>query len=250
MTVLVGIKCTDGVVIGADSSATFSDGQSKTIEQPIHKKISIIGEQYILAGTGYVGHHQRFVELVEKLHSKNAFSGKTASEIAAILAREGINDFASTHSPPGLYSAMVCYPAKQQPALIELGGQANFQPEQKELDGLWFSSMGSGQMLADPFLALFREVFWQQGPPNVRGGIFTAYWALKHACNVNTGGIKEPIHIAILSKAQDGKYKAKELSTEELSEHASIVEEATRHFAAFKEILEGKNAPEIPKPNG
>jgi hypothetical protein len=248
MTVLVGIRCKDGVVVGADSSATFVDGgQMRTIEQPTHKKISIIAEQFIVAGTGYVGHQQRFENLVGRLYEAKAFAGKSQIEIAKILSVEGIKDFASTNSPQNLYSALVAYPTKTIPVLCELlGGNTAFQPEIKEPDSLWFSSMGSGQLIADPFLALFRQVFWKAGPPNIQGGIFTALWALKHACDVNPGGIKEPIHIAVLATSE-GKLKARMLSQDELSEHANMVTEATLHFGAFKEILEGKNAVDVPK---
>jgi 20S proteasome alpha/beta subunit len=69
MTAIVGIRCKDGVVIGADSSATFTDGgQVRTIEQPTEKKIEIIGDKVIVAGTGSVGHGQRFCAVVRKLH--------------------------------------------------------------------------------------------------------------------------------------------------------------------------------------
>lgn len=37
MTILVGVLCKDGVIIGADGSATFGAGQMRTIEQPIDK---------------------------------------------------------------------------------------------------------------------------------------------------------------------------------------------------------------------
>jgi ATP-dependent protease HslVU (ClpYQ) peptidase subunit len=248
MTILVGIRCTDGIVIGADSSATFVGVQNSTIEQPTNKKISVIYDQFIVAGTGAVGHHQRFSALVTELYDKKTFSGKSDLEIAKILSSELIKELSSTHSPADQYSALVAYPAKHQPVLIELaGGRSQFQPELKELDGLWFASMGSGQQIADPFLALFRQVFWSGGPPDVTGGIFTALWALKHACDVNPGGIKEPIHIAVLRQV-DGELAAKKLNDQELAEHTNMVEEATRHFAAFKDVLNGKNSPAIPKP--
>ena len=37
MTSVVGILCKDGVVVGTDSSATFDNGQIRTIEQPFEK---------------------------------------------------------------------------------------------------------------------------------------------------------------------------------------------------------------------
>jgi 20S proteasome alpha/beta subunit len=40
VTAIVGIRCKDGVVIGADSSATFGDGGgNRFIEQSTRKKI-------------------------------------------------------------------------------------------------------------------------------------------------------------------------------------------------------------------
>jgi 20S proteasome alpha/beta subunit len=53
MTILIGVLCEDGIVIGADSSATFTHGPAKTIEQPT-KKVATIGEDLVFAGTGSV----------------------------------------------------------------------------------------------------------------------------------------------------------------------------------------------------
>lgn len=61
MTVLVGVLCQDGVVIGADSSMThtLATGQTGTIEQPTDK-IYRVGPDVLIAGTGVVGLVQRF----------------------------------------------------------------------------------------------------------------------------------------------------------------------------------------------
>lgn len=192
MTSIVSIRCKDGVVVGADSSATFGDGGAvRTIEQPTERKIEIIGDQIIIAGTGFVGHAQRFCEVVRRLYGDKAFQDRSDIEIGKMLSSEGIKDFTQTHIAQIAYSAFVAYPAKNQPCVCELiGGQSAFQPEIKHPNDLWFTSAGSGQPITDPFLALFRQVFWHDGPPNLQGGIFTALWALRHACEVNPGGIK------------------------------------------------------------
>jgi hypothetical protein len=52
MTVLVGVLCTDGVIVGSDSSATFGAAPNlSTIEQPIQKTF-IVGNDVIFATTG------------------------------------------------------------------------------------------------------------------------------------------------------------------------------------------------------
>jgi 20S proteasome alpha/beta subunit len=196
VTAIVGIRCKDGVVIGSDSSATFGDGGgNRIIEQSTIRKIEIVGESVIVAGTGAVGHMQRFRAVIERLWSSKAFMGKTEIEVGKTLSSAGTSDFAQTSAMNNLqFAAMVAYPAMDQPSLCELpGGPGIFQPEIKKVDDLWFASTGSGQPITDPFLALLRKVYWRDEAPALQGGIFTALWALQHACEVNPGGINEPV---------------------------------------------------------
>ena len=253
MTAIVGIRCKDGVVIGADSSATFGDGGgNRFIEQSTRKKIEIIGENIIVAGTGSAGHMQRFTAVTQKLWNDKTLSGKSDLEIGKLLSSGGIADFNQTHAMNRLdFAAMVGFPANDQPALCELpGAQLLFQPEIKKVDDLWFASCGSGQPITDPFLALLRKVYWPNETPPLQGGIFMALWALQHACEVNPGGIKEPITIAVLGR-EKGKLRARMLDEAELAEHLNMVSEATKHMAAFRDIVEGKgksNDVPMPKP--
>jgi 20S proteasome alpha/beta subunit len=157
VTAIVGIRCKDGVAIGSDSSATFGDGGgNRIIEQSTTRKIEIIGDGVIVAGTGAVGHMQRFTAVIEKLWSAKAFMGKSEIEIGKLLSSGGINDFHQTSAMNNLqFAAMVAYPAHDQPSLCEFpGGPGIFQPEIKKVDDLWFASTGSGQAITDPFLAL------------------------------------------------------------------------------------------------
>ena len=123
-----------------------------------------------------------------------------------------------------------------------------FQPEIKDLGDLWFTSAGSGQHITDSFLALFKEIFWKDGPPNVRGGIFTALWALRHACEVNPGGIKGPVRLAVLAR-EKGKLRARRLDKDQIAEHENVVTAATEHMRGFLDVLEGRTeASDLPQP--
>lgn len=241
MTAIIGIRCKDGVVIGADSSATFGDGHRiRTIEQPTKHKIRIIGNRIILAGTGTVGHGQRFRDVIKALHEKKEMQGKTGSEIGKLLSIQALMDFRETGLEKVPYSAFVAYPADEGPILCEfLGNECLFQPEIKEIDDLWFTSAGSGQFITDPFLALFRKLFWSDGAPNLNEGVFMALWALIHACEVNAGGIKGPINIAVL-ESKKGKYSARLLNDNELAEHHNMVDAASSHFSKFQSVLKGE----------
>src|SRR5580658_647438 len=111
MTSLVAVRCKDGVVIGSDSSATLGDsGHVRTIEQLTDKKIAIVGNntKLIIAGTGYIGHHQRFVECASIANAKGDFNNKPELEVPKMLSKLGIDDFVKSF-PTGFIPTSVKY---------------------------------------------------------------------------------------------------------------------------------------------
>jgi hypothetical protein len=189
MTVLVGIKCKDGVVIGSDGAATFSNGQVSTIQQPT-KKIRIIRNKFILAGTGSIGLGQRFGEAVEQATLQNALANKSGIAAAVAIAGVAKGDFARTSVRAGQYGALMAFPTNGGLHLVEFDSD-QLQPELKD-ENIWFASMGSGQAIADPFLGLMRAAFWQNGLPSLQEGIFATVWTIQHCIDLNPGGVKEP----------------------------------------------------------
>jgi 20S proteasome alpha/beta subunit len=257
MTAIVGLRCNNGIVIGTDSSATFSapcgGTQSiSTIEQKIEKTV-IIGEHIIVAGTGSVGLGQRFCDIVQSAWNRNQFSEKPYSqsqkepyiEIGKILSGTMINDLASTAAPKGNFGALVGFPCQNKFHLCEFLAD-DFQPEFKT-NNLWYVSMGSSQPITDPFLALMREIFWEDKPPNLNEGIFAAYWALEHAINVNPGGVNGPIRMAVLERDKKEKIVARLLDDSELEEHKEYVQEAKQYLRDFPEKHK-QDAISIPSP--
>ncbi len=164
MTSIVGVLCEDGVVIGADSSATFSSPKVKTIEQPI-RKIEVVGDQIIVVGTGSGGMDQRFCAVVSNCFSNGGFNTNEI-EIGKTLSAAGQQDFIQTGAPKGAYGALVAYPAGGSFHLCELD-VPSFQPELKEAKGIWYCSMGSAQPITDPFLGFISVVVWEGGIPNL-----------------------------------------------------------------------------------
>ena len=243
MTVLVGIRCTDGVVIAADSASTFGIGPNLHTIAHKTRKIDIVGGNVIIAGTGQVGLGQRFRGTIEQLWRNKQLAGDELAKARAI-ATAARNDFASTGAPMGAFGALVALPADNDFSLCEYA-VADLQPELKQLKKCCYVSMGSGQMLADPFLAFMQDVFWKNGPPTLKNGKFAAVWVMKHAIRYAPGGIAEPIDVAILSKSG-----AKLLDENELQEHLSMVEEADRHLRSFSDRIEGSaGIPLAPPPS-
>jgi hypothetical protein len=146
VTAIVGIRCKDGVVVGADSSATFGDGGgNRVIEQSTRKKIEIIGDSVIVAGTGSVGHMQRFTAVIEKLWDTKSFSGKSEIEIGKLLSSAGIADFHQTHAMNRLeFAAMVRIPLTISHRFVScLADKAYSSPKLRKL-----MTSGSRQLVA------------------------------------------------------------------------------------------------------
>lgn len=242
MTAIVGIFCSDGVVIGSDSSASFSHTANfRTIEQKV-KKVEIIADQVIIAGTGMVGLGQRFTEIVREYWSAKKGANKTPIEVAKDLCALGIKDFVSTNVDKGNFGALMAFPSSKSkhPQLCEFP-ITDFQPEFKN-ENMWFVSMGCGQPITDPFLGLMRRVFWGDSPPTLNEGIFAVTWTLKHVIELNPGGINGPQQIAVL----DADNHARLLKDDELQEHINNAEGAEIYLKAYKDILQGNATAEVP----
>jgi 20S proteasome alpha/beta subunit len=248
MTAIVGVLCRDGLVIGTDSSMTFGSGMGdRTIEQPA-EKLKIYSETIIVAGTGQVGLGQRFGRVVEVAYNERIFVGTNHHiDVGTELCRRTIKDFGSTGAQKGQYGALVGFPLGDKPHLCEFP-ISDLQPEFKT-ETMWYCSMGSGQPITDPFLALMREVFWRNSPPTVQDATFAVTWALDHAVQVNPGGINEPVRIAVLEKS-GGKFRARLLDDDDLQEHRQNIEQAKERLRTLPDSqkADAPGTPDIPKP--
>lgn len=237
MTLVVGILCEDGVVVGTDSAMTFVAGPNmNTIEQPLRKKIDV-QDNFIVTGTGGGGLGQRFVDTVKKCCNDGLLQ-KSAIDVGRHLSQKAIADFAQTNVQSGSYGALVAASCAMKAELIEFG-IIDFQPEVKDKDN-WYVSMGSGQPVADPLLGLVRKTFWGDTPPNLQDGIFAATMVLKLGCEMTPAGVSAPIQMAILNKKKkDGKGRpcARRIIDDELAEHEASVDSAIEYFRKYREEL-------------
>ena len=248
MTLVVGILCEDCVVIGTDSAVTFgAESNQQTIAQPLREKISILGDDVIVAATGQVGLGQRFNHIVgTKTKGKTYLSSMSAIEVGKDFSRAAIEDFKYTCVSPGNYGALVAIVCKNAPTLIEFS-LGSFQPEIKDKD-CWYVSMGSGQLVADPLLGFMRRVFWGDAPPNRQEGVFAAAMVLTLGCEMAPMGVAGPIQIAVLGKDARSRWRVQRLGKDELDGHLANVESAIRYFESYRGVLfdKDKSAPDEP----
>ena len=262
MTLIVGIKCADGIVLGADGAATYGVMGQRTIRQTHQKKLSILKSRIIVGVSGSVGLGQRYEGVVEQLWDQKAFSGQKPWE-AMTLLRENFwkhqafelnaaNVSKGVHGPgPGFASAttavIVALPLSSTPHLFQFDQQG--APEEMT-EQLPFASIGSGQPNADPFLAFLRRLLWPDTLPTLQQGVMTALWTLDHCIEVSPGGIADPVQVVTLGQGSGG-LQAKELSEEELNEHREAIkgaEGALKQFVKGQPTEEEGEPPDVPKP--
>lgn len=248
MTLVVGIKCgADGVVVGADGAATLGTVLGKpTVIQHV-AKLNLIANRIIVGFSGPIGLGQLYVDRIEKLWQDKQVGGigvKPAevgrslrdallkdAEVAIRGAAMSIPILGGAAQLGALTSTLVALPVERKPALYELNHQGT--PEEKTRD-LPYVAIGSGQLIADPFMSFLSRVFWPKSFPNLARGIFATVWTLRHAIKVSPGGVSDPIGIAVLTyKGQE--LEARQLEEGELSEAEQDIREAEDYLRRFQQ---------------
>jgi len=265
MTLIVGILCSNGVVVAADSAATMGSLGNRTVIQPT-KKLEIISDKMVLGVSGAVGLGQRFSYALTTGYSSGDFASKPPIEAMTLISEKFRQDLfkefqaaqAATPivgngiaSSPAITSSLVGMVISDKAHLFQFDHQG--APE-RATEGLPFVSVGSGQAIADPFLSFLRKIFWSDVEPNLNDGIFAALWTLQHAIAVNPGGVAGPIHIITLAKEPTGRgnntqWTTRELEADELREHEEAVKSAEEKLAHFRDdITDTDNVADIPEP--
>lgn len=258
MTLIVGIKCLDGIVVGADGAATLGAMGQGTIRQSVHK-LNIISHKIIVGVSGPVGLSQRFNWRIEELYTSNKLSGKKCPDAMGIIRTELWKDIQGEMQvaavaqqtigraalSSALSSSLVAMPLDHKFALIQFDQQG--APEEAT-ENIPFVAIGSGQPIADPFLAFVRKIFWPEGLPSLEQGIFSTLWTLNHAIETNPGGVSAPTQIMVLEK--EGKdFKARELEKTDLAEHEEAIEAAENVLRDFRNLSLGPPSPPASPPS-
>lgn len=258
MTLIIGIKCKDGIVMGADGGATLGDVTQFTVMQPT-KKLEIISESVVIGTSGHVGLGQQFRAATEKVwqdtklvQQKSAEAGKRLSEAlwncavmewqrAAIVARS-----ASIVAQRGTsFQVAIALAVSGEPCLFQFDRKCS--PEEAT-EHLPFFAIGSTQKTAETFLAFIREVLWKKNTvPSLADSRFAVFWTLQHCIRISPGGISEPKQIVTLENTKMG-WRARELSEPEITHHSHMVNEIEKHIEEFAQQFKQPGKEEISIP--
>lgn len=266
MTLIVGVKCSDGIVLGADSTATYITPMGQpTIRQETATKLHIATEsagRAIVAVSGPISLSQSYCDELDacvkhhgnRLTWKNVQEAKTeltkmfwkhagpAWERAEAVAKVAGHGVALTECN---HQAAVVFALKDEPHLIQFSQQCSAEEVTQDLP---FASLGSGQQSADPFLAFIRRIFWPSGLPYLGDGELATVWTLSEVIKHTPGGIGGDVRIAVLKKDDNGDWKCSELSAEEISTHRQMLDEMEDRMREAVKLPSSVSGP-IPKPS-
>lgn len=243
MTLIIGIKCSDGIVLGADSAATMSTATGlETIIQPI-PKLEVLKEKVIVGVSGPVSLSQFYTNRIESIYDNICDLDITEmcrklrnelmkdAQIAFQMASLAIKVLGTQAQASVISSTVVAMAAKNEPQLLEIDCQCN--PEQVGSD-IAFTSIGIGKSIADPLLAFIKHLFWEKQLPSLSEGRFAIAWTLLRACDIAPSGVRGPIQMAVL-EIKGTETRAKKLTDEEIKDHEESVASAEDFFRRYKE---------------
>ncbi|OHB83846.1 MAG: hypothetical protein A2V98_16935 [Planctomycetes bacterium RBG_16_64_12] len=231
-SLLVGILCEDGVVVGSADSGPRQTGGLDPAEESWANTL-VVERDLILAGTGRIGLGQRFADVVAAIRSDSRFPDWTGLAVAKFISAEVADDFASTRADKGQFGALVAFSACDGFHLCEFA-QSDLQPELKTPER-WFASMGAGRPVAEPFLHFLQRVYFAGSPPVLKEAAFAAAWALDFAAGLPAAAVAAAPQIAVLAQETPGMSSAARLlSAQELADQIADVRAAEKHLAAYR----------------
>lgn len=262
MTLIVGVRCTNGIVLAGDGAVTLGAFGQHTAQQRTARKLTLLQGKIIVGLSGPVGLAQRFQACLDEGCRAGRYAGR--AELAVGIMRQELwqivgPEWVAAHTVANvmgshiameavLSSALVAAPLNDHAELVEFDQQC---APTLATDDLPFMAVGSARAIADPFLAFMRHVLWPLGCPTIQDGTFSAVWTLVHAIDTNAGGVAEPIQVAVLER-QGNDWQARELVDAELRDHRQAVldaEGALKQWrATFAPAAPGAAPPLAPPP--
>jgi 20S proteasome alpha/beta subunit len=257
LTLIVGILCTDGVVMAADSAATYATAIGPTIGQQHVTKVIRLSDGVLYSSTGAIGVAQLVCSRLEKLWTERVFSSVTPAQAMEKLSGEirqvvfpllqaaatSVSLVGQQANLTAVCQSLVALPIKKVPCLYQFDHAG--APEQATKD-LPFVALGSGQQIADPFLALLKRVLWSDREPTVAEGRFVAAWTITHVAQTNPGGVGGQLQLASLTMDAKG---SPQITFDDSAEHLEAVVDAE---ANLRDHIRATRVPKdlsaVPKP--
>jgi hypothetical protein len=244
--------------MASDSAATYAAGGMHTIGQQPATKLRKLGNSILYSSTGAVGMSQMIAEGIETRWASDIHKKAVSPvQVMEILSRD-ISDrcqhlfrSAAMLGQAGMRHAQLDVSCRSLIAMPVLDQACMFQfaetgaPEQATKD-LCCVALGSGQPIADPFLALMKRILWSDHQPTLAEARLVAAWTIQHVVQTNPGGVGGDLQMATLV-VKGNQTKIEMLDAAEHYERIGEEEASLRDHILRREVAPAP-PPDVPLP--
>lgn len=243
MTLVIGIQCTDGVVLAAERGAIPGTGVVDVSEDVM--KVHAVDGRFLVGLGGFSGQAHRYLEGIRRLEiadpaSMRRFDVQEEIQKAMIsLAADVAIPAKATQIIGGdigtvLAEALVAFLSSDGPSLTHIGAVGMCDC----IDEILYHVIGSGEKIAAPFLSYIKRHVWQHKRPTIATAVVSTMWTFSFAHNC-AGNYSPPWVVATLQASEDGRSaKIEFLDDDALGTHHQSVEELETAFGNLPKIYE------------
>ena len=235
MTLIIGVKCEDGIVLGADGAiADISIRMGG-------KKLSPILNSGMIGHAGPTGLGQRLTEALEsglKLNTPKELLKNCIQDIYYAVIQ---NDWKIINEAKVVYGEQVVNSITSLMALyfhdefrlINIGACCEIYEITFEIP---IFCIGSGKFNADSFLAFIWRVIWSGKIPKISDALLGVYWTIDHSIKITPGGIAEPIQMMLMNK-ENGNLNFEEFYKENTADFEEGVRDFENHIKNYFKVI-------------
>lgn len=262
MTLIVGMKCCDGVVIAADTAAAVESGERGTSTvHNMHKICACQSPCHAVGVAGTAGLSQIYgLALRTALSDITTFSALDATQ-AMIDIRDHFcsvvhEELRLERKRAKLQRKRPKYRDSAGHALVAVwvSGEARLFHYSDQVQAYEvrhespYQIIGDGQDAANPFLQYLRLKFLDEKSPNLAEGVVAALWTVRYAINVHHQTVGGDVQVVTLSDSRE----LKELGPEEIVEPVELIVAAEQSMYELKRKIRGlvDEPAQLPDPPG
>ncbi len=237
MSLIVGIRCADSVVLAASGPASVRPSQGLPPARQLTKRLRVVAGQAVLGVSGHDGLAQemglslgRYLaepnrrdsgEEILRAEIREALAAPVQRTVAIHRTLEGLPGFGSLSSEYAVTHSLVALPLRGALRLYVLEPECSLTEITEELCCV---AVGPAGTAAAPFLAFLRKLLFDSDAPTLTQGELAAYWTVRQAIDSNPGGLSYPIQVVAISRAQEGSIEISERGEQEIAALGEAVE--------------------------
>jgi proteasome beta subunit len=217
VTVILGLRCAEGLVIASDSQGTSMLPGNVPVKLDT-EKVQKLGKHVLWAGTGAEGCSQRVKEALEPHAAKFGINQTKANTATAIHSHANTVQRASREAfveyqkgaDAEAWGGIFCGWSKDGPWIAEIDPNGGWQFHEP------FAATGSGYAFAHLAIGSIRH--YEPRTQTLEAAKAIAYRAIETTCDVSAFGVGMPVQLGVVLR--DG---AKLLTASELDETKELV---------------------------